>query len=322
MLRVACRVPGFPVELKPHTLEAGKMRERYIFRYTLRISAAALLLAFSSLACIAQGTGSANQNGYGGPAQAETRKADKGPSKPAPVRDLNGTWRGPEEALLSNRIPAMTSAGQARLKQNIPDPFSATSNDPWKTCDPLGMPRAANNQIGIVGFAQMPGRIILLEGFRMWREIWMDGRELPKNVGHEGGYSTTYFGYSKGHWEGDHTLVIDTIGMDDSTWVDRRGYPHTVDARVVERYTRTDFDHLDFTETVDDPAYYTQPFLLAKGTMTWIRSQEDSSVPTIPFAEEHLCIPSTAIEYMKLLALPVDEDAVTGDKPNANSNKK
>lgn len=286
------------------------MREHY----TLRIRGAAVLLAFSSLTCLGQAA-PPNQNGYGGPAREETsRKADKTPSKPAPVRDLNGTWRGPEEALLSNRIPAMMPAGQARLRQNIPDPFSATSNDPWKTCDPLGMPRAANNQIGIVGFAQMPGRIILLEGFRMWREIWMDGRELPKNVGHEGGFSTTYFGYSKGHWE-DNTLVIDTVGMDDSTWVDRRGYPHTVDAHVIERYTRTDYDHLQFTETIEDPAYYTEPFLLAKGTMTWIRNQENPSVAAIPFAEEHLCIPSQAIEYMKLLALPVDEDAVTGNTP-------
>jgi hypothetical protein len=143
----------------------------------------------------------------------------------------------------------------------------------------------------------------------------MDGRPLPKNVGHEGGYSATYFGYSVGHWEGNNTLVIDTIGMDDSTWVDRRGYPHTVDAHVTERYTRTDYDHVSFTENVEDPAYYTQPFLLAKGNLTWVRGQEDPSGPSIPFTEEHLCIPSQAIAYMNLLALPADEDTATGQKP-------
>ena len=44
------------------------------------------------------------------------------------------------------------------------------------------------------------------------------------------------FGYSVGHWEGDHTLVIDTYGMDENTWADRRGYPHSAGAHVIERY--------------------------------------------------------------------------------------
>jgi len=78
---------------------------------------------------------------------------------PAPVHDLNGTWRGPGEPELNNRIPAMTSEGQAKLKLNIPDPFSATSNDPWKTCDPFGMPRIVNNEISEIGFATMPNRV-------------------------------------------------------------------------------------------------------------------------------------------------------------------
>ena len=68
----------------------------------------------------------------------------------------------------------MTPAGKAKLDANIPDPFSASSNDPWKTCDPFGMPRSVNNQNGLVGFAQMPGRIIILSGFnRAWREVWI-----------------------------------------------------------------------------------------------------------------------------------------------------
>ncbi len=171
--------------------------------------------------------------------------APEPPSAPAPKQDLWGMWQGPGEALLTNRVPPMTPAGRAKLDANIPDPFSASSNDPWKTCDPFGMPRSVNNQNGTLGFAQMPGRIIILNGFnRGWREVWMDGRQFPKNIGHEGGPSPMFNGYSIGHWEGDNTLVVETVGMDERTWIDRRGYPHSVDAKVIERYTRTDFDHL------------------------------------------------------------------------------
>jgi hypothetical protein len=256
-------------------------------------------------------------------AVAQNQRADDSPGGPAPVHDLNGIWVGPGEALLSNRVPPLTPAGQAKLKLNIPDPFSATSNDPWKVCDPFGMPRAANNQTAQVGFATMPGRIMILEAFRTWREVWMDGRPLPKNVGHKDGPSTMYYGYSVGHWDGANTLVVDTIGMDDSTWVDRRGYPHSIDAHVVERYTRTDHNHLTYTETMEDPAYYTKPFVIGKGTMRWLRGQDDPKAGAIPFAEEHLCVPSLAIEYMQLIGLPADEDAVVGNKPgNKSDNKK
>jgi len=233
---------------------------------------------------------------------------------PAPVHDLSGTWLGPGEPNLNNRIPPMTPAGQAKLKLNIPDPFSATSNDPWKTCDPLGMPRIVNNEIREIGFATMPDRIVILENYaKVWREVWTDGRPLPKNVGHKGAPSTMYFGYSVGHWEGNNTFVVDTVGMDDKTWVDRRGYPHSIDAHVVERYTRTDHNHLTVTETLEDPAYYTGPFVIAKADYRWIAGQDDPKV-AVPFSNEYMCIPSEAIEYMKLVGAPADEDSATGVK--------
>ena len=245
--------------------------------------------------------------------QRGAQAAPEKPSAPAPPRDLSGMWTGPGEALLSNRIPPLTPAGKAKLDANIPDPFSASSNDPWKTCDPFGMPRSVNNQNGQLGFAQMPGRIIILSGFsRTWREVWMDGRKPPKNIGHEGGPSGMYNGYSVGHWEGDNTLVVETVGMDEKTWMDRRGYPHSVDAKVTERYTRTDYDHLSMTETVEDPAYYTQPsFILAKLDYRFARNQEDKNAP---FTNETLCIPSQAMEYLNLIGAPADIDGATGQK--------
>jgi len=264
------------------------------------------LLAFFAASCIGVAAQEpANQN--------HPPAKDEPTGGPAPVHDLTGTWLGPGEPALNNRIPPMTAQGQAKLKLNIPDPFSATSNDPWKTCDPFGMPRIVNNEIREIGFAAMPNRIVILENYaKVWREVWMDGRPLPKNVGHKGGPSTMYFGYSVGHWEGDNTLVVETVGMDDNTWVDRRGYPHSIDAHVIERYTRTDHNHMTMTETIDDPAYYTAPFVIAKADYRWIAGQDDTKV-AIPFSNEYMCIPSQAIEYMKAVGTPADEDTATGE---------
>jgi hypothetical protein len=247
--------------------------------FTRSIGQVAAMLLFSSALILAQTPRSAGQS-----------KATDDSGGPAPVHHLNGTWKGAIEPSLNNRVPVMTPVAMERLKLNIPDPFSESSNDPWKTCDPLGMPRIVNNEIGEIGFAGMPDRIVILENFaKVWREVWMDGRPLPKDVGHKGGPSTMYFGYSVGHWDGDNTLVVDTIGMDDKTWVDRRGYPHSIDARVIERYTRVDHNHLNFTETMDDPAYYAQPFVVAKASYKWIEAQDNPNVP-IPFSSEYLCI--------------------------------
>jgi hypothetical protein len=306
------------------------MRNRFTnLKFSGAIIAIAALFAVMPTNAAAQNAPPANQPRVtpqpnpGNGAQAGRGRgaaAPEPPSAPAPVRDFNGMWAGGMEALISNRISPMTPAGKAKLDGNIPDPFSASSNDPWKTCDPFGMPRSVNNQTGQLGFATMPGRIILMSGFnRTWREIWMDGRKPPANIGHEGAPSAMYNGYSVGHWEGDSTLVVETVGMDEKTWNDRRGYPHSVDAKVTERYTRTDHDHLSVTETIEDPAYYTAPVLWAKNDFRWVKGQDDPNA-SIPFTNEQLCIPSQAIEYLNLIGTPADIDGATGQ--NKNNNKK
>ena len=152
----------------------------------------------------------------------------------------------------------------------------------------------------------MPGRMVIMAQYgRIWRSVWMDGRELPKNVGVKGGPDTTWYGYSVGHWDGDYTLVVSTTGLDDKTWIDRRGYPHSVDLRVEERYTRLDHDTLELTLTIDDPKIYTKPFVIAKNRFKWIPNQED---------EEQMCVPSEAIEYRKLIVVPADQDQARGKK--------
>ena len=66
-------------------------------------------------------------------------------------------------------------------------------------------------------------------------------------------------GHSIGRWEGD-TLVVDTTGFNDKSWLDIRGFPVTDALHLTERMRRTDFGHLDVRITVNDPKAYTRPF--------------------------------------------------------------
>jgi hypothetical protein len=280
------------------------------------VVALAVALAFSSFAASAQNAPAGNQARPAGAAQGGANRKPDEPGGPAPTHNVDGTWVGAGESRLMTHVAPMTPAGAAKLKLNSPDPFSGSSNDPWQTCDPFGMPRVVNNEVRTIGFATMPDRIIILENYgKNWREVWMDGRQLPKNVGHRGGPSSRWFGYSVGHWDANSTLVVDTIGMMAESWVDRRGYPHSVDAHAIERYERPDHNHLNMTESIDDPAYYTKTFVIATAAYKWITGQDDPKVSEIPFADEQVCVPSAAIEYQKLVGDAADEDAATGAKP-------
>jgi hypothetical protein len=221
---------------------------------------------------------------------------------PAPRHDLSGAWAGPIEAK-EGEIPPMTPLGQKLFSLNKPESKFGTagSNDPLNTCDPLGFPRSVAIETRGLSFATMPGKIVLLHQYqKIWRDVWMDGRELPKNIDTKGGPDSRWYGYSVGHWEGDNTLVIDTVGSDDRGWLDNGGHPHSVEARVEERYTRVDHNHLELTVTMDDPKIYTKPFVLATSNFMWIPSQE---------TEEQLCVPSEAIVYMNTIAVPATGDS-------------
>ena len=101
---------------------------------------------------------------------------------------------------------------------------------------------------------QTSGEIALLyESFRSFREIFTDGRPLPKDR------NPAWFGYSVGKWDGD-TLVVDTVGIDEQTWLDDGGHPHTEELRVTERFRRPDFGHMEVQVTIDDPKTYTKPW--------------------------------------------------------------
>jgi hypothetical protein len=262
-------------------------------------------LAFSSLV-LAQMPQRQQSNGENSKWMYNGRDRVTGSGGPAPIHDLNGTWAGPRSGagvpdFRQEETPLLTALGEKAFSENKGlGKFSpAGTNDPFvRTCDPLGFPRADIDEIRGVSFATMPGRIIVLYQFQqVWREIWMDGRELPKNAGagDKGAPDPRYFGYSAGHWEGDNTLIVDTTGLDDRSWLDRDGHPHTVGAHVQERFTRTDRNNLALTITVDDPKIYAKPFSLGTVYFKWIPNQ---------IFDEKLCIPSETIEYLKSVGDP------------------
>jgi hypothetical protein len=179
----------------------------------------------------------------------------------------------------------------------------AGTNDPHaRYCDPLGFPRNMNEQLRGMTIAALPDRtFILLMFMNIWREVWTDGRALPTNVGGRGrdAHDPTYNGYSVGRWEDDYTFVVETTGMDPETWVARAGYPHSVDARVTERFQRKSKNDLTLTMTMDDPKLYTRPFGLGTDNFRWVPNQT---------LFDFTCIPSSVQWYLKEMGDPAGSD--------------
>jgi hypothetical protein len=122
-------------------------------------------------------------------------------------------------------------------------------------CLPAGIP-LATLVTELTKIVQTPGlTLIWLELDSAMRQIYTDGRPHPVNR------NPSWLGYSIGKWDKD-TLVVDTVGFNDKTWLDAFGHPHSEAMRVVERYRRRDFGHMDVEITIDDPQMYTKPFTI------------------------------------------------------------
>jgi hypothetical protein len=123
-----------------------------------------------------------------------------------------------------------------------------------EVCLPLGIPLAGLVSEGTKIVQSPRMTVILYESDGTHRQIYTDGRTLPKeNV------QPSWLGYSAGKWDRD-TLVVESAGFNDKTWLDVTGHPHSEALRMVERYHRRDFGHLDVEVTLDDPQMYTKPF--------------------------------------------------------------
>ena len=129
---------------------------------------------------------------------------------------------------------------------------SLGKDNPTSHCLPAGIPMG-DLLPAPRRFIQLPNLLVILyEGVNPQRMIYLDGR---KHVIEQ----PAWLGYSVGRWEGD-TLVVDTRGFNDRTWLDAFGHPRTEAMHIVERFTRRDFGHIDVEMTLEDPGAYTKPF--------------------------------------------------------------
>ncbi|MBZ5578715.1 MAG: hypothetical protein LAP40_19305 [Acidobacteriia bacterium] len=191
------------------------------------------------------------------------RTADGKPNLAAPAPrtqdgkpDLSGVWQ-PKAGYISN-------IGQDLKPEDIPlQPWAAalyrqrraneSKDDPTGHCIPGGVPRADAVPYPFK-IVPAPGMMLILyEAVLSFRQIFLDGRALPKDP------NPTWMGYSVGHWDGD-SLVVETTGFNDQGWLDNDGHPATDAERVTERFRRRDYGHLDIEITIDDAKAYTRPW--------------------------------------------------------------
>ncbi|HEY7336154.1 MAG TPA: hypothetical protein VH639_14790 [Bryobacteraceae bacterium] len=126
-------------------------------------------------------------------------------------------------------------------------------------CLPLGpgySTAADSTGAEMMKIVQTPALIVILDPDLTYRQIFMDGRSL------EAAPNPSWMGYSVGHWDGD-TLVVESFGFNDRTWLDHDGHPHTDALRMTERYRRRDFGNLDLEVTFSDPGAYAKPWTVA-----------------------------------------------------------
>jgi len=143
-------------------------------------------------------------------------------------------------------------------------------NDPFESCDPIGFPRIVLFNLRAVQIVQTPRQVLMLyENTRTFRTIWTDGREIPKDI-----TEPRWFGYSVGKWVDPTTLVVTTTGLDDSTWLDNVGRPHSDELVIEESYHRVDEFNMDLTVKITDPKMYTQPWYPLKNFRLGLNSPD------------------------------------------------
>jgi hypothetical protein len=251
-------------------------------------------------------------------------------STPAPRRDLSGIWdaisEGGTQAKGVLEYPALfkdrpqddlggqpdesnilrplsyTAAGLAALKTHkttvgVRAVEPEVTNDPVHICDPEGFPRMELFEFKIAQIVQTKNQVILINQFNSRaRTIWTDGRALPSPKDVE----PRWYGYSTGRWVDDYTFVAETVGMDERTWLDHAGRPHSSELKVEEQFHRVDSDRLELTLIIDDPKFYTQPWMaLNKFLLHRLPGDFDRM--------EVFCSPSENAEYNGVVTAPLSE---------------
>jgi hypothetical protein len=197
-------------------------------------------------------------------AQTAVAAGPKTSKAAARAPDLTGVWANITESSATfnpKEDPSFQSWAEAKWmanKNTDPGQPSITNGrvdlDPTvASCFPTGMPRLMT-EVFPFEILQVRDRVLILfEKDYAVSHIWTDGRKLPEDP------DPSYMGYSVGKWDGD-TLVVDTVGLKDITWLDRRGHPHSDTLHVVGRFRRINHDRLQIDWTFDDPKAFTKPW--------------------------------------------------------------
>jgi hypothetical protein len=270
------------------------------------IVALAAVLAFSAVAKAQMPQAQAKAKKAPGVWDYDPLDDDGTTGGPAPKRSLTGTWNGPGSSPAVKRgapaeKPELTPQGQQIMdkRKTIGKYGPGGSNDPFvRYCDPFGFPRQLFQEGRALSVSEMPNRIVFLVQYgSVWREVWLDGRPLPTNVDvpAKDSLNSSYNGYSTAHWEDDYNLVIETTGMTEDTWLTGNGLPHSINAKVTERWTRIDHNDMKVTVTVDDPAMYKKPFSMGENYYRWVPNQK---------INEWICVPSEVQKYLREQADP------------------
>jgi hypothetical protein len=119
-------------------------------------------------------------------------------------------------------------------------------------------------------FVQTPALMVVLHESDTpgVRQIFLDGRAHPADP------NPTWQGHSIGRWDGD-TLVVDTTGYNDRSWLSLSGIPHTEKLHTVERIRRPDYGHIEVEITMDDSEAFTGPW---KRTFTATLAPPDEEI--------------------------------------------
>jgi hypothetical protein len=202
------------------------------------------------------------------PTKGAPRTKDGKPDMSAPLPrtkdgkpDLTGIWE-------PNGLKYLINIAVDLKPEDVPfQPWAAAlykerrenhgKDDPNNQCLPSGIPEkdAVTSPFKIM---QFPGEMVILyESRTIFREIFTDGRPLPKDP------NPTWQGYSIGRWEGDD-FVVETNGLNGKGWLDTNGHPITEEAHVTERFRRHDYGHMDIQITIDDPKAYTKPWTIVE----------------------------------------------------------
>jgi len=185
------------------------------------------------------------------------------PRTPDGKPDLSGLWNGPlPVGAVAVEMPDMLPWAEAVAKERINNNLKDT---PSAKCLPFNVGPLSGFLNRIV---QSPDLLVTVIEYDIpgYRQIYLDGRPHPKDL------EPSWTGHSVGTWDGD-TLVIDTIGFNDKTWLGEAS-PHTTQLHLTTRLRRVDLGHLEIDATLDDPGALKKPWK-TKGVATLATTKEE-----------------------------------------------